>query len=98
MAEVLLGKGFIVRIFDENVNLSQITGTNKKYIDERIPHLIRLMTSNIEELILNSEVIVVTHNYNEFSRLNEIYPDKIFLDLIRVNNNRSSGNYKGISW
>ena len=37
--EALLGKGCDITIYDKNINLAMLTGTNKEFIDSRIPHL-----------------------------------------------------------
>jgi GDP-mannose 6-dehydrogenase len=44
--ETLLGKGCNIVIYDKNINLAMLTGTNKEFIDSRIPHLSSLMVSD----------------------------------------------------
>ena len=46
--ETLLGKGCDISIYDKNINLARLTGTNKEYIDARIPHLAALLSDNAE--------------------------------------------------
>ena len=43
LAERLLGRGFDLRIHDAHVRVSHLTGSNRAYVDARIPHLSRLM-------------------------------------------------------
>ena len=44
--EALLGKGCDIKIYDKNINLALLTGTNKEFIDSRIPHLATLLTED----------------------------------------------------
>src|SRR5690606_7347478 len=59
VVETLLGKGYQVQIYDKNVHLSNLIGTNKEYINLHIPHLAILMGDNIHELVKVAEIIVV---------------------------------------
>jgi len=62
MAERLLGKGYELKIYDPNVSLAQLTGSNKEYIDKVIPHLSRLLVGSLEELV-ECELLVIGHRY-----------------------------------
>ena len=98
IVERLLGKGYQVSIFDQNVDLSKITGTNKDYIDQHIPHLADIITGNLKSVIDSSELIVITQNNESFTNLHKSYPDKKFLDLVRINDETSLENFEGICW
>ena len=97
LAERLIGKGYAVSIYDNYVNLSKVTGSNKQYIDKHIPHLADLITDKIDQVISSSDVIVVTQKSDEIAeKLKET--DKKIIDLARVFNRKSMGNYEGICW
>lgn len=98
LAESLLGKGYEVFIYDQNVNLTKITGTNKDYIDSHIPHLSNLITDDLEQVIEQSDVLVVTQKSKDFENLDKKYSDKLILDFVRVKNDKSQNNYEGICW
>ena len=51
LAETLLGKGYAVRIYDRNVLIARLTGSNKDYIEQQIPHLSKLLCETIDEVI-----------------------------------------------
>src|SRR4051812_30627384 len=59
LAERLVGKGCDVKIYDENVTLSRLMGSNKAHIDERLPHLAELLTDDLEAVANHGEVLVV---------------------------------------
>ena len=98
LAEQLLGKGKKLAIYDRNVNISKLTGTNKVYIDRHIPHLSELISDDLNQVIDQSEVIIISHREPEFAGLHERYPNKTFIDLVKVKEGTSEGNYEGICW
>lgn len=98
LAEKLLGKGKSIRIYDENVNISKLTGTNKQYIDYHIPHLSDLISDNLDEVVEQSELVVIAHKEEAFNCINTRYPDKTFVDLVKIKDGVSAGNYEGVCW
>jgi GDP-mannose 6-dehydrogenase len=98
VTERLLGKGFQIKIYDEKVNYTKITGTNRDYIDAHIPHLSNLISNDLEKVLADSEVIVVNQKNQTFEQIGSQYPDKRIVDLVRINESPSNGVYKGICW
>lgn len=62
LAEMLLGKGYHLKIFDPNVLLANVTGSNKVYIEKMIPHLSGLLVSSAAEM-KESQLLIVGHKY-----------------------------------
>lgn len=99
VVEILLGKGFELRIYDKNVKLSEITGTNKDFIMAKIPHLQHFVYDDLDKVASESDVLVVTNKEAEFEDLLQKYPGKIIVDLVRAWKDVDyDGNYEGISW
>lgn len=101
LAEVLLGKGYDLCIYDRNVLLARLVGANKQYINEQIPHLSRHLCDSLDEVIDRSEVIVVGNAAPEFAgALTRCRPDQIVIDLVRLPVDLSSvkAQYVGICW
>ena len=100
VVEALLGKGFEILIYDHNVRLSQLTGTNKAYIDARIPHLSKLIVDDIAMLLQESEVIIVNNKEKIYTdALLHLTDDKPIIDLARLGDEiRRKPNYKGVNW
>lgn len=85
LAELLIGKGFRLRIYDKNVSLSRLIGTNKAYIDREIPHISSLLCGSLNELIRDSEVVVIGHNIKEFKEAaKKLRKDQALIDLTGV--------------
>ena len=66
--ERLIGKGYQVKIYDSNVELSKLMGSNKSYIQNKLPHLSVLLT-DLENLLDESEVIVIANKEQEYKNL-----------------------------
>ena len=99
VVESLLGKGFEIRIYDKNVKVSELTGTNKDFIMAKIPHLQHFVSSDLERVCEESDVLVVTNKEKEFAELLGRYPGKIVVDLVRQWNDVDyAGRYEGLSW
>jgi GDP-mannose 6-dehydrogenase len=98
--EALLGKGFELSLYDRNVSLASITGSNRDYILNHIPHISRLMVDSVDEVIAKSQVIVIGNGAAEFRNILErIRPGQVVVDLVRIGVGRSEpGRYEGICW
>ena len=99
VVEQLLGKGFEIKIYDRNVKVSELTGTNKDFIMAKIPHLQHFVTDDLDYVCKNSDVLVVTNKEKEFAEVLEKYPRKIVIDLVRQWQDVDyDGVYEGLSW
>lgn len=99
LAERLIGKGYNLKIYDPAVNESRLIGSNKKFIDSKIPHLSKLLVVQ-DEITKEVEVLIVSHGAGEFRNvLEDIEKDFPVLDLTGiVKNIKTTKNYEGIAW
>ncbi len=108
LAERLLGKGYTVKIHDNNIQLSKLVGANKSYIETHLPHLSSLLVS-LEELLQTSEVIVIATKENDYKLLMnpseamtlQLRPEtnQVVYDLVRIAEKVNyEGEYVGIFW
>ena len=101
LAEKLLGKGYDLQIYDENVSMAKVIGANKNYIEQVIPHISTLLVSNITEIVNHADVLVIGNNNPKFREImSQIKDGQQVLDLVRVEADlsRFNGNYQGICW
>ena len=100
LAERLIGKGFDLRVYDENVRLASIHGANRDYILNRVPHISRLMVASIDEVLNHADTIVIGNAAPEFRDVPVRLTDgQTIIDLVRITDSRSvSGVYEGICW
>ncbi len=59
VAERLIGKGYDLRIYDPEVNLSRLLGANKRYIEHSIPHIGSLLSEDCAEVVRHAEVLIL---------------------------------------
>ena len=98
--ESLIGKGYDLKLYDRNVNLAALTGANRDYILNHIPHISKLMVETMEDVLEFAEVVVIGNGAKEFQNiLNVIKPNQVVVDLVRIVPNKSeAGRYDGICW
>jgi GDP-mannose 6-dehydrogenase len=59
LAEALLGRGFDVRIYDSNLQVTRLRGRNLAYIDRHLPHLAALLVDSADELTDQADLLVL---------------------------------------
>ena len=97
--EVLYGKGYEIHIYDKNVRVSQLTGTNADLIAAKLPHLHDIISDDLDAVCNACDVLVITNKEKEFADVPEKYPNKYIVDLVRQFKEVDyAGNYEGISW
>jgi len=101
LVETLIGKGYKLTIYDEEVALAKLVGANKSYIEQAIPHISSLMLASPQEVIEASDVVVVSKNNPTIQEAIANNSDsKSLIDLIRLPREavKAAPNYEGICW
>lgn len=98
--ERLLGKGYDLRIYDKNVSLATLVGANRDFILNRIPHISRLMVSQIDGVLDHAQTIVIGNKDPDFCNVPQRLRDgQSVVDFVRISERRSDdGRYEGICW
>jgi len=55
----LLGEGCNVQIWDPNVALGRLSGSNRQFIEEEIPHIGACLSDDLEKTIQNADVVAI---------------------------------------
>jgi GDP-mannose 6-dehydrogenase len=55
----LLAEGCQVQVWDQDVSVGRLVGSNRRFIEEEIPHIGALLTTDLEQVINSAEVVVV---------------------------------------
>jgi GDP-mannose 6-dehydrogenase len=100
LVETLLGKGCRIKIYDKNVFLAGLVGSNKRFIEGVLPHLAELLCSRPDEVLDHAEVLIVATPDPEFPALLERRkPGQIVFDLVRISSEPLSyDGYHGFCW
>jgi GDP-mannose 6-dehydrogenase len=100
VAEMLIGKGYDLKIFDKNVVFAKLTGANKAYIEREIPHISNLLATSVEEVYNFADVLVIGSKDPDIEYIATMDTDKTVIDLVRIVDDLSdtSGNYNGLCW
>ena len=98
----LIAEGREIQIWDDNVSLGRLIGSNREYIEQVIPHIGLLLNANLEEVLKDAEVVVIgTRDLNWDSLKNSIRRDQEVIDLVNLEKSRRpqiTSAYKGICW
>jgi GDP-mannose 6-dehydrogenase len=100
LIERLIGKGFDLRLYDRNVNLAKLTGANRDYILNHIPHIANLMRESMREVLEHADVVVIGNGAQEFTQVPALMrPGQQVIDLVRVQADFGGNErYSGICW
>lgn len=101
LIERLLGKGLQVAVYDREVNSARIIGANREFIEREVPHIWTLLRPTVEDVLSQSDTIVVGNKSPEFAAVLQMLRDgQRVVDLARVAPElRSDGvRYQGICW
>jgi len=97
----LLGEGCTIRIWDDNVSLGRLLGSNREYIEHTIPHIGSLLENDLERILAHADVIIIgTRSISRDQLQPLLRPDHVVLDLVNLERERrpAAANYQGICW
>ena len=102
LVKLLLGEGRQIRIWDDNVSLGRLIGSNRQYIEEVIPHIGSLLSTSLPEVLKDAEVVIIATRELNRDELNKgLRPDHVVVDLVNLERGSrpaTSGDYEGICW
>ena len=101
MIKRLLGEGCQVRVWDRDVSLGRLAGSNRQYIEEVIPHIGSLLSADVEDVVRSGEVVVIATKVDKDQLSRCLARDQIVIDLINLasaSRPASAASYQGICW
>jgi len=96
----LLGEGCQIKIWDRDVSLARLAGSNRQYIEEVIPHIGSLLSADMPEVVRDSEVVIIGTKIDKTDLTRLLTPAQIVLDLVNLDPARraQAASYEGICW
>lgn len=100
LVEALIGRGYDVRIFDEQIQLEKLVGANREYVLRRLPHLVDLLVTSDAEAVSKADLVIIAQANKRFqSTLGVLTEDQSILDLAGVGRGASTkAAYRGLTW
>jgi GDP-mannose 6-dehydrogenase len=83
LAEMLVGKGYRLAIYDPDLEEARLLGRNREYIEREIPHLGELLRASAAAVVEESEVVVLAKDAPELrAAAVKVRADQIAVDLV----------------
>jgi len=98
LAEMLIGKGYYLDIYDENVVKAREEGGNRALLEGELHHINERLTNDLKNAIDNADTLIIGNSSQEFSDIEKQYPQKNIVDLVRITKEESTKLYQGICW
>jgi GDP-mannose 6-dehydrogenase len=101
LAERLIGKGYDLRIYDPSIHLPSLTGNNREYIEEHLPHLKQLLAETAGEVVEHAETCIVASRHAEVGRALQAADGRMIIDLVRLPDTADlerKAEYHGVAW
>ncbi len=87
----LLGEGCRCHIWDHNVRLGQIVGSNREFIQNTIPHIGALLREDVADVLSSSEVVLLaTKELSSEDVLRRLRSDQILIDVVHLQKAKSA--------
>jgi GDP-mannose 6-dehydrogenase len=85
LVKKLISEGCDVQIWDENVALGQLIGSNRDFIEAYIPHIGTLLRDNLRRVLAHADVVVLGTNAISRAELQKrLYEDQCLVDLAHL--------------
>ncbi|HXJ85579.1 MAG TPA: nucleotide sugar dehydrogenase [Candidatus Binatia bacterium] len=98
----LVGEGCRLAIWDDNVSLGRLIGSNRQYIEEVIPHIGSLLSSDLDHVLEKAEVVVIgTRGIDRKKLESSLRPEHAVIDLVNLEKARrpiTGKAYDGLCW
>ncbi len=98
----LLGEGCQVCIWDQDVSLGHLAGSNRQYIEDVVPHIASLLSTDMQQVVRSAEVVIIGNKSAKTQELSQyLQPGQMVLDLVNLDHDHrpnSIAEYQGICW
>lgn len=101
LVEKLIGKGFNLAIYDQNVHLARLTGANRDYIINVIPHISDILSDDLDDVLAHGDLVIIGNPAPEFRAVPaRLRDDQKLYDLARISGAAETlgDRYDGVNW
>ncbi len=97
----LLGEGCQVKVWDRDVSLGRLAGSNRQYIEDVIPHIGSLLSADFGQTVRGCEVVVIATKVEKDQLAACLTTAQAVIDLVNLTpapRPHVAGAYQGICW
>jgi GDP-mannose 6-dehydrogenase len=97
----LVGKGYSVLLHDPNIDMERVLGANRRFVEDEVPYLPERMRTELDELLAESEVIIVGNRNAAYKLIGpRLKPGQVLVDLVAAvePSTVTHGEYHGLAW
>ena len=100
VAQPLLGRGFALSIYAPQLKLAKLIGTNKRMIDEKMPHLASLLTDDLAAALGREGLVIAAQKCVDIEMLKPLLTaEHTVLDVNGWSELRDlPAQYEGFCW
>jgi GDP-mannose 6-dehydrogenase len=102
LTKKLLGEGCQIRIWDPDVSLGRLVGSNRRFVEEVVPHIGALLSTDLREVVQTAEVVIIgTRSIDRDELFRHLRPEQVVIDLVNLEKPRrleELPGYEGICW
>jgi GDP-mannose 6-dehydrogenase len=97
----LVGKGYTVLLHDPNIDMERVLGANRRFVEDEVPYLPERLRTNLDEVLRDSEVIVVGNRSEAYRAIgSRLRKGQSLVDLVAAVDRSTvvNGDYHGLAW
>lgn len=101
LAELLIGKGMELSIFDPEVGFAQLLGANRDFVEKHLPHIGAMLQPDMQSVVDSADILVVglasAAVYDMLAK--RCRANQYVLDLVRLPNQHAiAAEVEGLCW
>ena len=101
LAEMLIGKGYELSVYDPEVHLARLLGANKSFIQQHMPHIGQMLVPDLADVVAGSDVLVLGSTspavIEALSR--SVRAEQVVIDLVHLPAHAALlGKIQGLCW
>ncbi|MCF7740830.1 MAG: nucleotide sugar dehydrogenase [Candidatus Marinimicrobia bacterium] len=99
VVEYLLGKGYDIKVYDKNLNISKLIGKNKTFLMNKLPHINDILVNSIDRAVEFGEAIILSNKeeyISNYLRENPVNDSKHIVDFVGIASQFNIKNYHKI--
>lgn len=95
---MLFSKGYDVKVYDYNIDINKIIGSNKEYVRKNFKCINDVLLKDFSKLLNHSNILIVNSYDKKLIKEIKKNNNKIILDLVNIPELKIMKEYNGICW